>query len=193
MKLITFALLVVVPNIIFGQRVFTGEKSVSVTVGVGDGNNYKGNSDYSSYFGNITYSKTNRNKTRWVIGANSNIRSYLLLGDWARSKAYTADLGLYIPVLMNYKRSWIFSFGFGANAGYEYINSRSMQLFLDGKRQKVESELLYGGFGSLQNEIYITNRIIWLLDCKLRYFKGSDISKPFQWNFGTGIKFRLRN
>lgn len=174
------------------QRIYKGEKSISIIESTDGDLDLNSGSFYLASILNISYNRINKNRTRWVLGTYGESKSYMLHNDWAKTKTYVADVGYYIPMIMSYKRNWIFSFGFGLNTGYEYINNNGRRLFLSEKNQFVQSNLIYGGFGSFQNELYLSNRIIWMLDCKLRNFQGSDFSKKYQSSFGTGIKFKLK-
>lgn len=173
------------------QRLYTGEKSISITTGLQD-NFYFKKQDNAGFFANISYSRINKKKNRWVFGVNGSVKYYEYFGQFAPVSQYVGDVVYYIPFIKNYRKNWIISIGFGGNAGYEVINSGSNTLFKNGAAIAAKNQFIYGGFLGLENEIYISDNVIWVISFKERYLNGSDVTNT-HWNFGTGFKFSIKN
>ena len=173
------------------QRLYTGERHISFNVGLED-NFFLQKKDNAGFFASLYYSWINKKKNRWLLGASGSIKYYDYMGEFTPVSKYVADVGYYMPFIKNYRKNWIISFGLGANAGYEIIRSPSGGVFKNGAAIAAKNGWLYGGFIGLENEVYLFNNLIWIVNFKERYLSGSDITS-FHWNLGTGFKFSINN
>ena len=173
------------------QRLYTGERHISFSVGLQD-NFFLQKKDNAGFFASLCYSWINKQKNRWILGANSSVKYYDYMGAFTPVSQYVVDIGYYMPFIKNYRKNWIISFGLGANAGYEVIRSPKGGVFKNGAAIAANNRWLYGGFIGLENELYLFNNMIWILYFKERYLNGSDITNTHS-NFGTGFKFSIKN
>lgn len=104
------------------QRCLPSQKALQITSGFVDGFTLRHGDGRVSFFGGVHYSQYNRNKTRWVAGAEYLEKDYPYRGGVVPMAQFTADAGYYVPLLADRGRNVILSVGFSAVAGYETTN-----------------------------------------------------------------------
>ena len=191
MKIILLIIFSFASLYVTAQRLYRGERSISITGGLQD-NFYFQKQDNAGFFANISYSKITKKKNRWVFGINGSVKHYEYFGQYAPVSQFVGDAAFYTPFIKNYRKNWIISVGVGGNVGYEVINAGSKALFKNGAAIAAKNQFEYGGFVGLENELYISNDVIWIVNFKERLLYGSDFVNT-HWNFGTGFKFSLKN
>lgn len=100
---------------------------------------------------------------------------------------YTAEGGYLYTFLSDRGRNIFLSVGGSAMLGYETVNNGNRLLF-DGAQIADKDRFVYGLAAKLEAEIFITDRIIFLVELKERCLFGSSAGK-FHMQFGIGMKF----
>lgn len=104
------------------QRCLPSQMAMQVSGGLVDGFTLRHGDGRVGFFGGVHFSRYNRNKTRWVAGAEYLEKDYAYGGGVVPMAQFTADAGYYVPVLSDRGRNVILSLGFSAVAGYETTN-----------------------------------------------------------------------
>lgn len=167
------------------QRLYKGQKSFQFTAGFVDQISFD-KADNSGWFLSAGYARVNRNRTRWVLDGQAGSKYYGYNSQFSKVAHYLGDVSLYIPFIVNYRRNLILSVGVGGTIGHEDVEDG--YIFKDGAVLAAKSRFLYGGFAGAESEIYLSNKVVWIVNYKARYLSGSDIGKLHS-NLGTGFKF----
>ncbi len=143
-------------------------------------------SDYTAYYGGVFVSTYTKSRDRWIVGAE-----YLTKYFPYKSKKYpvtqlTAE-GSYLYNLLSDKgRNVFLSVGGSALFGYETVNW-NQKLLYDGAVLTDEDSLIGGISGTLELEIFITDKIVFLIDAEERILFGGSTGN-FHTQIGCGIK-----
>jgi hypothetical protein len=100
---------------------------------------------------------------------------------------FTAEAGYYLNFLSDGGKTIFISPGMSAIVGYELIN-RNKKLLFDGATVNNNDGFIYGGVLTIETEIFMTDRIILLINVREKLLEGSSVAK-FYTEFGMGIKF----
>ncbi len=100
---------------------------------------------------------------------------------------FTGEGGYYLNFLSDRKKIFFLSLGLSALAGYETSNWGD-KLLPDGSTLTNKDGFVYGGALTLEQEGYITDRMVLLINARERCPFGSSVGK-FHTQFGVGLKF----
>ena len=130
-----------------------------------------------NYYTGIAMSGYTKKANRWVVGAEYLLKNYDYRGTSVPRAQFTAEGGYYLKFLSDPTKTFFFSIGGSALAGYETVNWGDKMLY-DGS----------GGAITLELESYITDRIVLLANVRERVLWGGSLGK-FSTQFGLGVKF----
>ncbi|WP_287645419.1 conjugal transfer protein TraO, partial [Bacteroides sp.] len=99
---------------------------------------------------------------------------------------FTGELGYFIPVLSDKGRNVCFRIGLSALGGFETVNWGT-SLLPDGAAVTNGDSFIYGGGLTAAFDVYLTDRIIFLLQVKERALFGTDAGN-FHTQIGLGIR-----
>lgn len=168
------------------QRCLPKQVGIELKGGFVDGF-HTGKSDYTAYYSGIFVSTYTKNRNRWIVGAE-----YLTKYFPYKNKKYpitqlTAEGGYLYNFLSDKGRNIFLSAGGSALVGYETVNWNK-KLLNDGATLTNRDSFIGGVAAILELEIFITDRIVFLIDIKERMLFGGDTGN-FRTQFGAGIKF----
>lgn len=168
------------------QRYLPGQKGLQFTASAVDGF-YLEKGDKQAFAGGIALSTYTKNGNRWVFGAEYLQKSYQYKTELIPTSQFTAEGGYYYKFLSDRSKTFFFSVGASAMAGYETVNWGESLLF-DGSTITSDDNFLYGGAVTFEIETYLSDRIVLLLNVRERILGGSSINM-FHTQIGGGIKF----
>ncbi len=138
------------------------------------------------YFTSLALTRTNRNHTHWLFGANYLQKDYTYESEVIPKAQFTGEIGYFIPVLSDQGRNVCFRIGLSALGGYEVVNWGE-SLLHDGSRLTNRDCFLYGGGLTAAFETYLTDRLVLLMQVKERALFGTDAGN-FHTEVGLGIR-----
>jgi hypothetical protein len=186
---IALAVLLNIPMLASGQRHLDGTRHLEVTAGFVD-HFRTGKQDNSGFYWNGSYSWFTKRITYWKVGYNGSIK-YISSGpDLVNVNRHLVEGLIYLPILHNQGRDFFINVGIGPNVGYEFINNGRSTL-TDGSIVLDDNSFLYGLAAGVDGEIFLSDRVVFLLSLKERWLPQSDLKK-FHMNMGAGLKFMIR-
>lgn len=169
----------------YAQRYLPGQKGIQVTGGFIDGFTLE-KKDGQAFFGGLALSTYTKNGNRWVFGTEYLQKNYEYKEKFLPVSQITAEGGYYMKFLSDPSKTFFFSVGVSAMAGYETINW-GKELLFDGASITTEDNFLYGGAVSFEIETFLSDRFALLLNARERILFGSEINK-FHTQLGIGFK-----
>lgn len=169
----------------YAQRYLPGQKGIQVTGGFVDGFTLE-KKDGQAFFGGLALSTYTKNGNRWVFGTEYLQKNYEYKEKFLPVSQITAEGGYYMKFLSDPSKTFFFSVGVSAMAGYETINW-GKELLFDGASITTEDNFLYGGAVSFEIETFLSDRFALLLNARERILFGSEINK-FHTQLGIGFK-----
>jgi hypothetical protein len=185
----TLALCFALSGEAYAQRYLPGQKGLQITAGTVNGFKLNSqNSDFAFHAG-IGFSVYTQNKNRWVFGGEY-LEKRFEYKDFAIPQAqFSVESGYYLNFLSDKSKTFFFSIGASALAGYETINW-DRKLLPDGARLENRDAFIYGGALTFETEIFLTDWLVLLVNLRERMLFGSSVGR-FNTQFGAGIKFML--
>ena len=164
------------------QRCFPGMKGVELRGGFVEGSRSPLN-----YYTGFAVSGYTQKADRWVAGAEYLQKNYGYRNTSIPRAQFTVEGGYYLEVLSDPSKTFFFSIGGSALAGYETVN-RGDRILYDGARLLAGDAFVYGGAVTLELGAYVTDRIVLLASVRERALWGSSLG-VFTVQFGLGIRF----
>jgi hypothetical protein len=181
---IIIAMCIAVPDFVSAQRYLPGMRGIQVTAGTGNGLNPE-----NSFHTGAAFSQYTKRAGRWVFGVEYLEKQHLYKEITIPQSQFTVDAGYYLKFLSDWRKTFFLSLGASIMAGYETVNWND-KLLSDGATINNADAFLYGGALTLETEIYLSDRIVLLVNVRERLLAGSSVGK-FQTQAGLGIKFRI--
>lgn len=169
------------------QRYLPGQTGIQLTMGSVDdfGRNVKhlrGNFQLG-----LALSRYNRNRSRWVFGADYVKKHYAYKDIAVPKEQFTAEGGCFFPFLSDRGKNVFLSAGLFALAGYETVN-RNERMLYDGATLRNGGAFIYGFAPSFEMEAYLTDRWAFLFNVRQRVFFGSSVGH-FHTVVAVGLKY----
>lgn len=172
------------------QRYLPGQRGFQVTANTVDGFNLR-NGDKQAFAVGVAFSNYRSFGDHWVFGAEYLQKKHEYKDILIPTAQFTAEGGYYLNYFATPRKTFLFSIGLSAMAGYETVNW-GKELLYDGSTIKNKDAFLYGGALSLEVEVFLSDRTILLIHGRERLLFGSSINKT-HLQFGVGIKFIFNN
>ncbi len=169
------------------QRYLPGQTGIQLTMGGVDdfGRNVKhlrGNFQLG-----LALSRYNRNRSRWVFGADYVKKHYAYKDIAVPKEQFTAEGGCFFPFLSDRGKNVFLSAGLFALAGYEAVNRNERTLY-DGATLRNGGAFIYGFAPAFEMEAYLTDRWAFLFNVRERVFFGSSVGH-FHTVVAVGLKY----
>lgn len=172
------------------QRYLPGQKGFQLTASAVDG--FKlANGDEQAFAIGLAFSNYRNFGDHWVFGAEYLQKKHAYKDILIPMAQFTAEGGYYLNYFASPRKTFLFSIGLSAMAGYETVNW-SKKLLYDGSTIESKNAMLYGGALSLELEAFISDRTILLIHGRERLLFGSSINK-LHLQVGIGIKFIIND
>ena len=163
------------------QRYLPEQRGLQITAGAINGFNA------NDFHIGAAFSTYTQKRNRWVFGGEYLEKRHLYSEFSIPQSQFTAEAGYYVNFLSDRSKTFFFSVGTSALAGYETINF-GRTLLPDGATIDNRDGFIYGGALTFETEIFIIDRIALLVNVRQRGLFGSSVGR-FDTQFGTGIKF----
>lgn len=165
----------------YAQRYLPGEQGIQLTIGT-----VNGISPQRAFYGGMALSIYTQNDSRWIFGAEFLQKKLDYKQIQIPVAQFTGEGGYYYSFLSDPSKTFLLSIGASGLTGYETSNWGNKTLF-DGATLTNKDAFVYGGAVTLELEIFITDRIILLVNARERILWGSSIGK-YSTQLGTGVK-----
>ena len=171
----------------YAQRDLPGQTGIQFTTGgVNHFLSWKSGGE-RHYFTSLAFTRTNRNRIYWQYGLDYQIKEYTYENKAIPKAKFTGELGYFIPVLSDKRRNVCFRIGLSALGGFETVNWGT-SLLPDGAAVTNGDSFIYGGALTAAFDVYLTDRIVLLLQVKERALFGTDAGN-FHTQIGLGVRF----
>jgi len=164
------------------QRYLPGQRGLQITTGGVNALNLKKGAHWG-----VALSTYTKHADRWIFGAEYLEKKHTYKDLKIPQAQFSVDAGYYHKFLSDSRKTFFFSIGTSAIAGYETINWDD-KLLLDGATIINKDVFLWGAALTLEMETYISDRLVLLANIRQRMLAGSSVGK-FNTQFGLGIKF----
>ena len=168
------------------QRYLPSQKGLQITAGTVNGFNPNLQGSDFAFHAGVAFSTYTQNKNRWVFGSEYLEKRYPYKELSIPQVQFTAEAGYYLNFLSDRTKTVFLSVGASALAGYETVNWDKKLLF-DGAGIENKDAFVYGGALTFETEIFLTDRLVLLVNVRERMMFGSSIGR-FNTQFGAGIK-----
>lgn len=135
----------------------------------------------------LALSRYNRNRSRWVFGADYVKKHYAYKDIAVPKEQFTAEGGCFFPFLSDRGKNVFLSAGLFALAGYEAVN-RNERMLYDGATLRNGGAFIYGFAPAFEMEAYLTDRWAFLFNVRERVFFGSSVGH-FHTVVAVGLKY----
>ena len=169
------------------QRYLPGQTGLQLTLGGVDGFGRNVRHLRGNFQAGLALSRYNRNRSRWVFGADYVKKHYAYKETAVPKEQFTAEAGCLFPVLSDRGRNVFLSAGLSALAGYERVN-RNGRLLYDGATLLYKGAFIYGFAPAFEMEAYLTDRWAFLFNVRQRVFFGSSVGH-FHTVVAVGLKY----
>lgn len=179
-------ILLVGTSAINAQRHLSGQWGIQITGGTVDGLRLRSSgSQWRTNF-SLAYFRNNPKLTRWVSGITYMQKDFGYGRQVIPVAQLTAEAGYFVPLLSDRGRNVCLSAGLSATVGYETSNWGDKILY-DGATLMSRDRFLWGASLTAELEVFITDRLIFLMNIKEHGLAGSSIGS-FHMLGGIGIK-----
>ena len=177
----------------YGQRHLKGQQGLELNVGVLDNFNFFKDRNIKSYFIQSGYSWYNKKEDYWKWGFNyseQRFKSFINPSNYYPVRQYTTDFMYYKKLITPRNRFFYFNVGFGPMIGFETVNDGDYDLSDGVVNYQIQDKnrFLYGAAICGDIELYLNDRIIFMIDAKERYLFNSDV-QAMHFQLGSGLKF----
>jgi len=169
------------------QRALPGMRGLELRGGMVDSFHSSDHRNEMGYYFGVAMTTYAQNANKWVFGAEYLHRYYPYKDGRIPTVQFTGEGGYYYKFLSDGSKTFFFSIGASALAGYETVNWGDKLLY-DGSTVQNKDSFLYGGAVTLEVEAYLTDRVILLLTGRERILRGTS-SGQFRAQCGVGIRF----
>jgi hypothetical protein len=164
------------------QRYLPGQRGIQFSYGT-----VNGIKPQQAFYIGGALSTYKQKDSRWVIGAEYLQKLFDYKQISIPVSQFSIDGGYYSHFLSDPGNTLLLSVGTSVLTGYETSNWGKKLLF-DGATLRSEDAFLYGGALTLELEVYLTDRIILLVNARERVVWGSSIGQ-FSTQLGIGLKY----
>lgn len=168
------------------QRCLPGQTGIQLTLGGTDNFGHNVKRLRGNFQAGLALSRYNRNRSRWVFGADYVKKHYAYKEAAVPKEQFTGEAGYFCPFLRDRGRNVFLSAGLSALAGYERVNG-NRRLLYDGASLLHGGSFIYGFAPSLEAEAFLTDRLVLLFNVRQRVFFGSSVGH-FHTVVGVGLK-----
>lgn len=169
------------------QRCLPGQKGLQFTAGTVNGFNMNEQSSDFTFHAGMAFSSYLQNDNRWVLGGEYFEKHYPYKDISLPQSQFTVDAGYFLNLLSDVHKTFFVSIGASVMGGYETVNWGDKKLY-DGATITNEDTLLYGGALTFETEIFLTDRIVLLVNVRERMLAGSSFGL-LNTLPGLGLKF----
>jgi hypothetical protein len=166
------------------QRMVYKQQSVELNTGV----SAKGELNKNFYI-NLALTSYRRHGHYWIWGAEYQKRT-VNYRSWAIPlENYLGEAGYSLRLLADRKKFISLNAALTVLGGYEIVN-KGDSLLQDGGLLKNRNQFVYGSGGRLSLDTYLSDRIVLVIQTRLRMLWGTDL-EHFRASGGIGFKFNF--
>lgn len=183
-KYILVLLLFVMSIKSYSQRMLYKQKGLEVNAGI-LANKEIGKNFYLS----LTLTSFGRHGNYWIWGIEYQKKTTTYKQWLVPFESYLGDIGYSVQLLSDRKKLITVNLGLLGTAGYEVVN-KGDSLLLDGAILRNKNQFVYAVGGRLSVETYLTDRIVLMLQGRIKFLWGTDLDQ-FRPSSGIGVRFNF--
>ena len=183
-KYIIFFILATMSPTLFAQRMVYRQKSVEVNAGFLNTNNVGEN-----FYLNLSLNSFAKHGNYWICGVEYQKKTAEYKNWEIPVEDFLGELGYSVKLLSDSRKFITVNGGITGVAGYETVN-KGDSLLLDGGVLKNKNGFIFGTGGRLSLETYLSDRIVFMLQARIRMLWGTDLDR-FRPSTGVGLRFNF--
>jgi hypothetical protein len=169
------------------QRYLRGQRGIQFIAGPVNGININTKRPDFAFYTGVAFSRYTKKGNHWVFGGEYLEKRHPYKNWSIPQMQITGEGGYYLGIVSDGEKTFFFSVGASALAGYETVN-RNKKLLPDGATVDNKDALIYGAALTFETKIYITDRLVFLINARQRVLMGSSVGE-FNSQPGAGFKF----
>ncbi len=183
-KYITLFLLVISSLYVRAQRMVYRQKAVEVNVGVLNDKHLGQN-----YYLGLGLNSFVRHGNYWMYTFEYQKQTKFYKNWEIPTENFFGEAGYSFQLISDRKKFITLYAGLSAAGGYEVVN-KGDSILMDGGILKNRNQFVYGTGGKLSMEVYFSDRVVFLIQGRIRVLWGTDLEQ-FRPSSGIGLRFNL--
>lgn len=168
----------------YAQRMIYRQKGVEVNAGILSDKDISNN-----YYFNITLNSFGRYGNYWIWGAEFQSRNTDYKQWKIPIKSYLGEMGYSLQLFSDNRKFITLNAGLMGVGGFEVVN-RGDSTLMDGAVLHSKNQFVFGVAGRLSLETYLSDRIVFMVQGRLRVLWGTDLEK-FRPSSGVGLRINF--
>ncbi|WP_312716931.1 conjugal transfer protein TraO [Sphingobacterium multivorum] len=181
---IIFLALAIVSSPLCAQRMVYKQKSLEINTGLLNTDKVGKN-----FYINLTLNSFSKHGNYWIWGLEYQKKAVDYKNWEIPLENYFGEVGYSIKLLSDSKKFITLNGALTGVAGYESVN-RGDSILLDGGVLKNQNGFVFGTGGRLSLETYISDRVVFMVQSRIRILWGTDLEK-FRPLTGIGLRFNF--
>ncbi|MFC3356011.1 conjugal transfer protein TraO [Sphingobacterium zeae] len=183
-KYIIFMVMAMISMNLQAQRMVYKQQALELNTGL---LNTKGMSE--NFYINLTLNSFAKRGNYWIWGIEYQ-RKTMMHKSWeVPLEDFLGEAGYSIKLLSDSRKFITLNGGITGVVGFEQVNKGDSVLF-DGGVLRNQSGFIFGSGGRLSLETYLSDRIVFMLQGRIRVLWGTDLQR-FRPSSGIGIRFNF--
>ncbi|MFS4474356.1 conjugal transfer protein TraO [Chryseobacterium sp. T20] len=183
-KYIIFLVLAILSIKLHAQRMVYKQKSLEINTGLLNTERVGKN-----FYLNLTLNSFAKHGNYWIWGVEYQ-RKTVDYKNWEIPlEDFIGEVGYSFKLLSDSRKFITLNGGITGVVGYESVN-RGDSLLLDGGLLKSNNGFVFGSSGRLSLETYLSDRIVFMLQGRIRVLWGTDLER-FRPSTGVGLRFNF--
>lgn len=183
-KLFIIIMLGLISISVYSQRMVYKQKALEINAGI---QSHREVSD--NYYFNITLNSFGRYGNYWIWGAEFQNRSADYKQWKIPIKDYLGEVGYSLQLFSDNRKFITLNAGLTGVGGFEVVNKGDSTL-MDGAVLHSKNQFVFGTAGRLSLETYLSDRIVFMLQGRIRVLWGTDLEK-FRPSSGVGLRINF--
>lgn len=168
----------------YSQRMIYSQKGLEVNAGILATNEINKN-----FYLNLTLTSFSRGGDYWIWGVEYQKKTVAYKQQFVPLESYLGDFGYSVQLLADRKKFITLNLGLTGVGGYEVVN-KGDSLLLNGAILRNRNQFVYGTGGRLSVETYLSDRIVLMLQGKIKILWGTDLDR-FRPTSGLGLRINF--
>lgn len=183
-KYIIFLILAMMSETLIAQRMVYKQKSVEVNTGMLNASDIGKN-----FYLNLTLNSFAKHGNYWIWAVEYQKKTTEYKNWEIPMEDFLGEIGYSVKLLSDSRKFITLNGGVTGVAGYESVN-KGDSLLMDGGVLKNRNGFVFGTGGRLSLETYLSDRIVFMLQGRVRVLWGTDLER-FRPSTGIGLRFNF--
>ncbi|WP_343657900.1 conjugal transfer protein TraO [Chryseobacterium sp.] len=183
-KYIIFLVLAIMSIPLYAQRMVYKQKSLEINTGLLNADRIG-----KDFYLNLTLNSFAKHGNYWIWGLEYQKKTADYKTWSIPLEDFLGEVGYSIKLLSDSRKFITLNGGVTGVAGFKSVN-KGDSLLMDGGVLKNQSGFVYGTAGRLSLETYLSDRIVFMLQGRVRVLWGTDLER-FRPSSGIGLRFNF--